>query len=106
MASLDIKPEKVLAEKFKILDRVAEGFNKKAGKKIAGRIGKDSELLERLTIQFIPTPSQNVNDALGGGFPRRRTTIIAGLPDSGKTSLALETIAMSMKEDPTFVAGN
>jgi recombination protein RecA len=105
MADLSNPRSMPLAERLKILDKVAENYNKKAGKKVAGRIGKDAELLERLSIRFIETPSQNVNDALGGGFPRRRMTIIAGLPDSGKTSLALETIAINQKRDPNFVAG-
>jgi len=105
MADLNVKQKMSLTEKFKILDKVSDSFNQKAGKKIAGRIGKDEELLDRLTIKFIPTPSSNINAVMGGGFPRRRTTIIAGKPDSGKTSMALETIAKNMKKDPSFVAG-
>lgn len=105
MASLAPNKEKSLQEKLSILDKVAESVNKKAGKKLVGRIGVDEELMNRLKINFIPTPSKNVNDATGGGFPRRRTTIIAGLQDSGKTSLVLETIALNMKKDPKFVAG-
>ncbi|PTY92989.1 hypothetical protein [Heyndrickxia sporothermodurans] len=105
MASLENKPAMALKEKLALLDKVAENVNKKAGKKIIGRIGADAEIMDRLRITFIPTPSMNVNDATGGGFPRRRMTIVAGLPDSGKTSLILETIAMNMKADPSFVAG-
>lgn len=104
MADLNIKPKMALKEKLAMLDKVADTINKKAGKKLLGRIGKDPELMERLSIQFIPTPSQSINDAIGGGFPRRRTTVVAGLPDSGKTSLILETIAHNMKKDPEFVA--
>lgn len=84
MASLDIKPQMSLKEKLSLLDKLAENVNKKHGKKIVGRIGADPEIMERLSIKFIPTPSMNVNDAIGGGFPRRKMTIIAGLPDSGK----------------------
>lgn len=104
MASLNKKPDMSLKEKLALLDKVAENVNKKFGKKLVGRIGKDPEIMDRLSIKFIPTPSLNLNVALGGGFPRRKMTLIAGLPDSGKTSLALETIAMNMKEDPNFVA--
>lgn len=104
MASLETKPKMALKEKLTLLDKVADTINKKAGKKLVGRIGKDEELMDRLRISFIPTPSQSVNAATGGGFPRRRTTVIAGLPDSGKTSLVLETIAKNMKNDPDFVA--
>ncbi|MED1125224.1 hypothetical protein [Bacillus atrophaeus] len=105
MASLENKPAMALKEKLALLDKVAENVNKKHGKKIVGRIGAESEIMERLRIRFIPTPSIDLNDAIGGGFPRRRTTIVAGLPDSGKTSLILETIAKNQKEDPSFVAG-
>lgn len=104
MASLDRKPKMALKERLALLDKVAENVNKKAGKKIVGRIGADPEIMDRLSIKFIPTPSMNVNEAVGGGFPRRRMSLIAGLPDSGKTSLALETIALNMKKDPSFVA--
>lgn len=40
-----------------------------------------------------------------GGFPRGRCTLITGLPDSGKTSVLLETIALAQKNDPSFIAG-
>ncbi len=84
MASLDLKPEKSLKEKLDLLDKLALSINTKLKKNIIGRIGASPEIMERLTIKFIPTPSVNVNDAIGGGFPRRRSTVIAGLPDSGR----------------------
>lgn len=96
--------EKSLAEKLKALDKISEGINKQAGKVIAGRMS-NQDIMDMLKIKFIETPSQNVNEVMGGGFPKKRTTIIAGLPDSGKTSLVLETIALNMKKDPNFVAG-
>ena len=101
----ELKTSQTLAEKLKKIDMLSDKINGKAGKKVMGRLSSDPELMEKLKIQFIPTPSQNVNAAIGGGFPRGRTTVIAGLPDSGKTSLALETIGKAMKEDPNFVAG-
>lgn len=105
MASL-VKHEdnKTLTEKIAILDKIANKVNEKTGKIIVGRIGANKDIMERLKIQFIPTPSLELNDAIGGGFPRRRCSIIAGLQDSGKTSLALETIALNMKKDPNFIA--
>lgn len=84
MASMEPKKEMSLQEKLALLDKIAENVNKKAGKKIVGRIGKDPEIMEKLRIKFIPTPSLNVNEATGGGFPRRKMTLIAGLPDSGR----------------------
>lgn len=104
MAALANNEQKTLSEKQAILDKLSDTINQKAGKKIMGRIGRDKDLMERLTIKFIPTPSENINEVMGGGFPRRRTTLIAGMPDSGKTSLVLETIAMNMKQFPDFVA--
>ena len=97
--------EKSLAEKLKELDKISEGINKKAGRSIAGRVGADPEIEDMLRVSFIPTPSQNINEVMGGGFPRGKTTIIAGMPDSGKTSLVLESIGKAMKENPNFVAG-
>jgi recombination protein RecA len=105
MATITNVPKKNLAEKLATLDKIAKKMNEKIGKKIMGRIGNDAEILDRLTIKFIPTPCADLNAAVGGGFPRRRCTIIAGKPDSGKTSLVLETIAINQKKDPEFVAG-
>jgi recombination protein RecA len=96
---------KSLEEKLKALDKISDGINKKAGRTVMGRISNNEEMLDKLTIRYIPTVSQNINATIGGGFPRRRTTIVAGKPDSGKTSLLLETIGMNMKKDPSFVAG-
>ncbi len=84
MASFDKKPKMTKEEKFAILDKLTQGINEKSGKKVVGRIGHDEEILDKLTIKFIPTPSLSVNEAMGGGFARRRSTIVAGLPDSGR----------------------
>lgn len=105
MADLAVRTTKTRAEKLAILDRAAAAINKTAGKTIAGRIGANPELMDRLRIEYIPTPSSDLNDAMGGGVPKGRTTIAAGLPDSGKTSLFLETIAKNQKADHDFVAG-
>ena len=47
-------------------------------------------------MKYLPTPNDDLNEAIGGGFPIGRTTVITGLADSGKTSLALETIGLAM----------
>ena len=105
MASLvPYQDNRTLTEKLAVLDKIANKVNEKAGKIIIGRIGANKAILDRLRIQYIPTPSYELNDAIGGGFPRRRCTIVSGLADSGKTSLALETIAFNMKNDPNFIA--
>lgn len=72
-----------LAERLKALDKLSDNFNKKEGKVISGRIGKSNELKERITVEFIKTPSLRLNEALGGGFAKGRIGIVAGLPDSG-----------------------
>lgn len=104
MASLLLREQIPITKKIDILDKISEKMNKKYGKVIMGRIGDVPEIMDRLTIKYIPTPSLELNEATGGGFPRRRCTIIAGAEDSGKTSLALETIALNMKKDPNFIA--
>lgn len=105
MASLDLKERGAFDARMAALDKIIEASNKKAGKTIIGRIAMSPEIQERLKITYIPTASIDVNDAMGGGFPRRRSTIVAGNADSGKTSICLETIGMAMKKDPEFIAG-
>ena len=73
-----------LQEKLKAIDKISDGINSKAGKTIMGRLGRSEEIKDKLKIEYIPTPSKNVNDAIGGGFPRKRMTIVSGMPDSGK----------------------
>lgn len=94
-----------LAERLKALDKLSDNYNKKNGEVVCGRIGRNEELKNRITVEFIETPSLNLNYAMGGGFAKGRITIVAGQPDSGKTFLLLETIAKKQKEDPEFVAG-
>ncbi len=95
---------KTLTDRLDILDKIAAQINKKCGKIMVGRIGANQEIMSRLKIDFIPTPCDELNKATGGGFPRRRCTIISGKEDSGKTSAALETIGYNMQRDPDFVA--
>lgn len=93
-----------LQEKLKAIDKISDGINSKAGKTIMGRLGRSEEIKDKLKIEYIPTPSKNVNDAIGGGFPRKRMTIVSGLPDSGKTSLLLESIAFNQSRSKEFIA--
>lgn len=104
MASLLPTKRKTLAEKKNLLDKIALKINKKYDKAIMGRIGANPEIAERLEIKFVPTACPDLNSAIGGGFPRRRCTLIAGLPDSGKTSIVLESIGKEMARDEDFVA--
>lgn len=59
---------------------------------------------EQLRIKFIPLPSPTLNEALGGGIPRKRITILSGVESAGKTGSLLETIAIQQKKDPNFFA--
>lgn len=104
MADMVSSKKMTLAEKKAILDKAADSINGKAKKIVCGRIGKTPEIKEKLTIKWIPTPSYKINKATGGGFPIGKFSIITGDPDSGKTSLLLETIAFNMKKNPDFVA--
>lgn len=93
---------KTLASKLSALDKfcAAATANKKA---LAGRIVKVPEIKERLNIRYIPTPSEDINRLVGGGLPRGKTTVISGMPDSGKTGILLETIGLEMKRNEKFV---
>lgn len=99
MGNLAMPDRKPLAERLKLLDEISGKFNQKCGKKIMGRIGVDQEIMDKLTMRYIPTPSHELNMAIddhGGGIPRGRCTIACGKRDSGKTSILLETIGKNM----------
>lgn len=92
-----------ISEKIAKLDKLAEGLNKKGV--TIGRVGKNEDIKKKLEVEFIPTASLNVNAAMGGGFPKGRTTVVTGESDSGKTFICLETIGRAMQENPDFIAG-
>lgn len=96
--------EKTLAEKLKQIDQVSLKINEKSGKEIVGRLSENKILSEKIQHRFIPTPSLNFNEAIGGGFPKGAMTIISGDSDSGKTYILLETIAQAQKNNPNFIA--
>ena len=50
-----------VAERLKVLDKLAEGFNKTKGKSLIGRISQNEDLRNKLKVEFIETPSLNVN---------------------------------------------
>lgn len=92
-----------LAEKKKLMNQMMGKINDKVGKSVIG-FASDSIMQEKMTVKWIPTPSLRINEITGGGFPRGKVSIIAGVEDSGKTSCVLETIALNMKKDPDFMA--
>lgn len=73
-------------------------------KNLKANVGFASEQMDHLRIKYIKTPSLIVNAMLGGGFPRGRIVELFGEAGSGKTMLAIETIAYNMRQDPDFVA--
>lgn len=95
--------KKSLAERLKDIDSISAGINKTAGKTIVGRLSNSDDLKEKLKHKFIPTPSINVNTAIGGGWPIGNISIVCGLEDSGKTAILLESIALAQRNDPNFV---
>lgn len=97
------KKKMSLAEKKKMMSSMIGKINDKVGKSVIG-FASDEEIKEKLTIDWIPTPSLRVNEITGGGIPRGKVTIVAGDSDSGKTSHMLETIGMNMAKDPDFMA--
>lgn len=69
-------------------------LQKEHGKGIGGF---DHEMVD---IERVPTGLFQVDLALGGGFPRGKTTTIFGPESSGKTNIALCSIAQNQKMNP------
>jgi recombination protein RecA len=86
-------------EKRKALDAFAEEINRQ-GWGLLGRPGNNAELDKLLTLRFIPTPCKEYNDAIGGGFPVGKISIVTGNEDSGKTGMMLATAAKLLEENP------
>lgn len=91
------------AKRLKDLNDIIDSINKKAGSIIIGNASNEV-IRQKLTVEVIPTASMKVNEAIGGGWPKKHFSILTGDADSGKTFLLLETIAKNMKEDPNFIA--
>lgn len=87
------------ADKRKLLNKVMGDINKKAGRTVIGRT-TDPEIAELVRIDFMPTASVEMNLMLGGGFPKGKIIELFGEHASGKTSAAIETMAINMKDDP------
>lgn len=68
-------------------------------------IGFASDKTEELSLKYIQTPSHLFNAMLGGGLGRGRLVEVFGESGSGKTSLAIQTLAYNQSINPDFVAG-
>lgn len=89
------------ADKLKALNGAISQINKTFGE---GTVMTASEAQKagKLTKRIIPTPSLELNDALHcGGFSG--IVELFGANSSGKTSLAIDTIVKSQKEDSDFL---
>ena len=94
--------KKSFAERQKEMKAAIAAINKKEGETVIGNINNE-QIAEKLRIEFIPTPSMKLNNAIGGGIPKGKFTLVSGEKDSGKTMLLLETMAKSIIENPEFV---
>src|SRR5882757_8166104 len=89
------KSEKGDMDKQKALEAALSQIERSFGKGSIMRLGKNEQLVE---IESISTGSLGLDIALGiGGLPRGRVIEIYGPESSGKTTLALQTIAESQK---------
>jgi len=71
------------AERRKRIELVMANMRKRDDSIVVGKLS-DPDIQEQLNIEFIPTPSINFNSATGGGLPKGKVSILAGVEDSGK----------------------
>ena len=82
-------------DKSKALDAALTQIERSFGKGSIMRLGKNEQTIE---IETVPTGSLSLDIALGvGGLPYGRIIEIYGPESSGKTTLALHTIAEAQK---------
>ncbi len=83
-------------DKKKALDAALSQIERSFGKGSIMRLGKNEQVVE---IEAISTGSLGLDIALGiGGLPRGRIVEIYGPESSGKTTLALQTVAEAQKK--------
>jgi recombination protein RecA len=84
-------------DKTKALDAALSQIERAFGKGSIMRLGKNEQIAE---IDTVPTGSLGLDIALGiGGLPRGRIIEIYGPESSGKTTLALHTVAEMQKKN-------
>src|SRR4029434_4221093 len=92
----DRMPFDDLKERTKALDIAVGQIEKQFGKGSIMRLGQRGAILP---VEVISTGSISIDFALGiGGLPRGRVVEIFGPESSGKTTLALQTIAEAQKK--------
>lgn len=84
-------------DKQKALDAALSQIERSFGKGSIMRLGKNEQVVE---IEAIPTGSLSLDIALGiGGLPKGRVIEVYGPESSGKTTLALHTVAEAQKKE-------
>ena len=83
-------------DKAKAIDAALSQIERAFGKGSIMRLGKNAQVAE---VEVVSTGSLGLDIALGvGGLPRGRVIEIYGPESSGKTTLALHTIAEAQKK--------
>lgn len=83
-------------DKSKALDAALSQIERSFGKGSIMRLGQNDKVVE---IETVPTGSLSLDIALGvGGLPKGRIIEIYGPESSGKTTMALHTIAEAQKK--------
>ncbi|MGB3810175.1 MAG: recombinase RecA [Parvibaculum sp.] len=96
VVQLSDKGDKGDMDKQKALEAALSQIERSFGKGSIMRLGKNEQMVE---IESISTGSLGLDIALGiGGLPRGRVIEIYGPESSGKTTLALQTIAEAQKK--------
>jgi recombination protein RecA len=80
----------------KEIEKLKKDINKKYGQ---GTITTASKALA-VNVKRIPTGSFALDCETGGGYPKGRITIIAGMPSTGKSFLAYKAVAEAQKMYP------
>lgn len=88
----------ISVDKEKALKEAMNKINKQFGK---DTVTKASEAGDKLSKRIIKTPSVEFNNMLYGGLGN--IVELYGPESSGKTSLAIETLAKAQADDPNFV---
>ena len=87
--------EQIDGTKKKALEAALSQIEKNYGKGSVMKLGDPENVVE---IESVPTGSLGLDIALGiGGLPRGRVVEIYGPESSGKTTLALHTVAEAQK---------
>ena len=97
MAAPTVSDSKANAEKAKALELAVSTIEKQFGKGSIMRLGANEALVK--DVEAISTGALSLDIALGiGGLPKGRIVEIYGPESSGKTTIALSTIAQAQKK--------